>query len=68
MNEHFKNKRCYWILMPPFLITFIVLSIFLPNDYRHYSPFIIIIFWIVYYSLSYYANKKNNRKNLENSS
>ena len=60
----FKNKH-YWILMPPFLLTSLLLIVFLPSDYKYYSFLVIILFWIVYYSWNYYGVKKNNHKNLE---
>jgi hypothetical protein len=51
--------------MPPFLLTTILLIIFLPNEYKQYSFLAIIAFWIVYYSWNIYAKKKKNRKNVE---
>ncbi|MDX8046413.1 hypothetical protein SH601_10510 [Gracilibacillus sp. S3-1-1] len=64
MFKDFKNKR-YWILMPPFSIIALLLFIFLPNNYKFFSPLVIIIFWIVYYVWNYLAEKKNNPNNPE---
>lgn len=59
-------KKHYWILMPPFLITFILLFIFLPNGVRYYSLSLIIVFWIVYYFWDYYAKKRTKMKKTDN--
>ncbi len=59
--KHFKNKR-YWILMPPFLITTMLLFSILPYDKMYYSFFVVIAFWIIYYVWNSYAIKKDKRK------
>lgn len=65
MMKVFKNKR-YWILMPPTLLIGISLIIFIPNnDGFPYAFSSLVLFWIVYYTCTYYAEKKNNRQNKE---
>ncbi|ARI75690.1 hypothetical protein HM131_02090 [Halobacillus mangrovi] len=61
MMKHFKSKR-YWILMPPFFITFVLLYIFLPYPYKLYSPGVILVFWIVYYLWIDFVVKKHRRE------
>lgn len=45
--------------MPQFLITTILLIAFLPNEYRHYSLLVVIIFWAVFKIVE---KNKNNKK------
>jgi len=60
----FKNKR-YWILMPPSLLIYISLIILMPdNKGILYGLLVIALFWIVYYTWTYYA-EKNSKKNSE---
>ncbi|RKQ34008.1 hypothetical protein D8M06_09315 [Oceanobacillus halophilus] len=58
--KHFKNTR-YWMIMPPFLLTAIIIFFFIPREFRGYYPlFVIIIFWLIYYTWNYIAKKKRN--------
>lgn len=62
MIKHFSNKR-YWILMPPFFITGVLLVIFLPRKYVEYAVFLlIIVYWAVYSLWNYYAEKTNKSR------
>ena len=63
--KHLKNKR-YWILMPPFLITTMLLFAFLPEEFKPYSFSVIIIFWVTYSFWNYYAEKKNSNRKFDN--
>ncbi|MFD2655199.1 hypothetical protein [Gracilibacillus thailandensis] len=58
MFKDFKNKR-YWILMPPFLITSIILAIYLPPKLKPLALLSVIVFWIVYYVWNYFGKKKS---------
>lgn len=59
MFKDFKNKR-YWILMPPFLLTALLLFKYLPSDNKFiYSMLVIVLFWIVYYLWNFFAD--NNK-------
>ncbi|MED4041377.1 hypothetical protein [Niallia taxi] len=52
------DKKKYWILMPPFAITAIILAVFLPAEKRVYSLTFIMAFWVTYYCWKYIDNKK----------
>lgn len=61
MIKHFSNKR-YWIVMPPFFITAVLLIIFLPAKYSEYVALsLLIVHWGVYYLWNYYAEKNKQR-------
>jgi hypothetical protein len=53
----FKNKR-YWILMPPFFLFAVLLGLYLPNDLKPYIFLIVLLFWVIYYSWSYFDKKR----------
>ncbi|WP_368901641.1 hypothetical protein [Oceanobacillus oncorhynchi] len=58
----FKNKR-YWILMPPSLLISISLIIFIPENKGILYAFVVIaLFWIVYYTWTYYVKKNSRNK------
>ncbi|WP_345240687.1 hypothetical protein [Pontibacillus salipaludis] len=60
--SHLKNKL-YWMLMPPFLIAAMSLIYFLPvESAAFYSIGIVVLFWVVYYSLRKVQAKKSNGK------
>jgi len=52
--------------MPPFLIAFVLLLTFLPDEIKYYSVSALIVFWIVYYIWDYYA--KENKWNKKDTS
>ncbi|QDP41512.1 hypothetical protein FN924_15825 [Radiobacillus deserti] len=56
------KRKLYWILMPPFLITSILLLTLLPFEYRYYAYLVIVAFWVVYYSCRFVLAKKNKLK------
>ncbi|GKW47016.1 hypothetical protein [Planococcus sp. NCCP-2050] len=56
--KHFKN-RLYWLLMPPFFVAAIVTFLLLPEGHGHYAFLVILIFWIVYYTVNHFAKKKD---------
>jgi hypothetical protein len=50
--------------MPPFFIIAILLIVFLPKEYKYFSSFVIIVFWVVYQIWDIYAKKKGNSNNI----
>lgn len=64
MFKNPKSKR-YWILMPPFLMTALLLLYFLPDPYENLSFILIVLFWIVYYGGNYFANKKSIHRDVD---
>ncbi len=56
-----RYDKKYWILFPPFIITALVLAIYLPAEKRFYSPFVGIAFWITYYCWKYIENKRSTK-------
>ncbi len=59
MKPHFINKR-YWILLPPFLISAILLYMFLPEQHRIYSLLSVVLFWVSYHLWNYKDEKKRD--------
>jgi hypothetical protein len=59
MLKGFKNKR-YWMLLPPFLITGIVLAIYLPHNLKPLAILTALAFWIVFYAWNYLSENKSN--------
>ena len=63
--ETFKDKR-YWILLPPFIVIFVVISVFSSNLFVE-NPIIVltllllntILFWVTYHSWKYIGDKKH---------
>lgn len=63
--KHFKNKR-YWILLLPTLLIGLSLIFIIPNNNGFpYAFSVIVLFWIVYYTWTYYAEKKNADKDTD---
>lgn len=55
-----KHLKRYWILISPFLLIALLLSIYLPQEFKKYSILVLIVFWIFYYGWIY--NENNNKK------
>ncbi|MCT2345594.1 hypothetical protein [Niallia taxi] len=60
MNRKLDKKK-YWILMPPFAITALLLAAYLPDEKRVYSFLVIIAFWFTYYTWKYIDKDKNKQ-------
>ncbi|ARF18656.1 hypothetical protein SporoP17a_15985 [Sporosarcina ureae] len=63
--QTFKDKR-YWILLPPFIVIFVGLSVFASNYFVE-NPIMVLIllllngilFWVTYHSWKYIGDKKH---------
>ncbi|MGN7938706.1 hypothetical protein [Virgibacillus sp. 6R] len=53
------KRKLYWILLIPNVFLFILALVLLPEDKKNYSVFIILLFWIVYYSVIKITNIKD---------
>lgn len=71
--ETFKDKR-YWIPLPPFIVIFVVISIFSSNLYVK-NPIIVLIllllntilFWVTYHSWEYIGEGRVQYRNFHRS-
>ncbi|MBE4909813.1 hypothetical protein IMZ08_17400 [Bacillus luteolus] len=52
-----KRKR-YWILMPPFFITMLIMFFTLPNPYKGLSVIVVLTFWVTLWIWNYFGDKK----------
>ncbi|MEN2767897.1 hypothetical protein [Ornithinibacillus xuwenensis] len=52
----------YLILLPPFVLIVILLSIYLPSEYKQYAIIGVLLFWVTYYTWVYLDKKKQERK------
>ncbi|KHE66876.1 hypothetical protein, partial [Halobacillus sp. BBL2006] len=59
--NHFKDKR-FWMLIPPFFITFLLLFILLPYEYKFYSFVVLLVFWMVYYTWNHLTEKRKKKE------
>ncbi len=53
----FRDKK-YWILVVPFLVTAVLLAIYLPPRQKPLTLLVILLFWATYY-LWVYCEKNN---------
>jgi hypothetical protein len=56
------HRKKYWILLPPFLVITIFLAIYLPQKLKPFTPLILLVFWVVYYTWIYVENEKNKKQ------
>jgi uncharacterized membrane protein YfcA len=52
----------YAILLPPFILIFIFLAIYLPSGQKQYTIGVALVFWAVYYIWVYIDRKSNKNK------
>lgn len=50
----------YAILLPPFVMIFLIMAFNLPDNQKLYAVLAIILFWIVYYSWIFIEKKKKD--------
>lgn len=55
------QKRHYWILMPPFFITMIILAFTLPVPYKAFSIIVIFLYWVTLRIWNTLSKKRGSR-------
>ncbi|WP_303971407.1 hypothetical protein [Sporosarcina ureae] len=45
------KRKLYWILFIPSVFIFVIALILLPETQKHYSVFVPLLFWIIYYGV-----------------
>lgn len=55
------NWRSYILLAVPFLFLSLFTAVVVPEKYIPLAFIPVILFWVVYYSITFWNKKKNNR-------
>lgn len=56
------KRKLYWILFIPSILILILTFNLLPEGKKNYSIFVVVIFWIAYYSILKITNLKTKNK------
>lgn len=52
------RDKVYWILMPIFLLSAVLLFFYLPEGQKLYSFLVVLIFWVVYPIVKFLTRSK----------